>query len=131
MSAALFIDHNYYVYTSTFFLFSANVEIDPGIAIHTAPTVVIAQKNSPLLLNCSATSAPDKGPVHITWHKDDQPLVTDKRVQIKDNGSLFFTEVKKNRNVMNRDHNGFYECFLKNDVGTVIARQVHLKVASK
>ncbi|CAG2233512.1 unnamed protein product [Mytilus edulis] len=48
-----------------------NVELDPSITIHPAPSVVIAQKNSPLLLNYSATSSPDAGPVSFTWYKDD------------------------------------------------------------
>ncbi|CAG2225792.1 unnamed protein product [Mytilus edulis] len=109
-----------------------NVELDPGITIHPAPSVVIAQKNSPLLLNCSASSSPDAGPVTITWYKDGQPVLIDRRVQVRDNGSLYFTQVKNNRHSRNknRNQNGFYECFMKNKYGTVIARQVHLQVAS-
>ncbi|CAC5400663.1 unnamed protein product [Mytilus coruscus] len=114
-----------------FIFVQGNVALDPGIYIHSAPSVVIAQKNSPLLLNCSASSSPDSGPVTITWYKDGQPVVIDRRVQVRDNGSLYFTQVKKNRNSKNknRNHNGFYECFMKNKYGTVIARQVHLQVA--
>ncbi|XP_076080022.1 protogenin-like [Mytilus galloprovincialis] len=112
-----------------FIFVQGNVELDPGITIHPAPSVVIAQKNSPLLLNCSASSSPDAGPVTITWFKDGQPVVIDRRVQVRENGSLYFTQVKKNRNSKNRNHNGFYECFIKNKYGTVIARQVHLQVA--
>ncbi|VDI30815.1 Hypothetical predicted protein, partial [Mytilus galloprovincialis] len=114
------------------FIFTkGNIELDPGITIHPSPSVVIAQKNSPLLLNCSASSSPDAGPVTITWYKDGQPVLIDRRVQVRDNGSLYFKQVKNNRHPRNknRNQNGFYECFMKNKYGTAIARQVHLQVA--
>ncbi|XP_063437436.1 protogenin-like isoform X2 [Mytilus trossulus] len=109
-----------------------NVELDPGITIHPAPSVVLAKKNSPLLLNCSASSSPDAGRVSFTWYKDGEPVLFDRRVQVKDNGSLYFKQVKNNRHSrnQNRNQNGFYECFMKNKYGTVIARQVQLLVES-
>ncbi|XP_052084302.1 protogenin-like isoform X2 [Mytilus californianus] len=126
LAAGLFAVVNLFIFAK------GNVELDPGITIHPAPSVVIAQKNSPLLLNCSASSSPDAGPVTITWFKDGQPVVIDRRVQFRENGSLYFTQVKNNRysRNKNRNQNGYYECFIKNKYGTVIGRQVHLQVAS-
>ncbi|VDI62813.1 Hypothetical predicted protein [Mytilus galloprovincialis] len=113
--------------------FAGNVELDPGITIHPAPSVVIAQKNNPLLLNYSASSSPDSGPVNFTWYKDGEPVLFDRRIQVRDNGSLYFTQVKNNRHSrnQNRNQNEFYECFMKNKYGTVFARQVQLQVATR
>ncbi|OPL33459.1 hypothetical protein AM593_06218, partial [Mytilus galloprovincialis] len=77
--------------------FAGNVELDPGITIHPAPSVVISQKNSPLLVNCSASSSTDAGPVSFAWYKDGEPVLFYRRVQVRDNGSLYFTQVKNNR----------------------------------
>ena len=115
------------------FFFSGHLRLDPGVVIHQADSVVIAQKNSPLLIDCSATSSSDAGHATYKWHKNGKPVVTDKFLQTLSNGSLFFPLVKNNFKSKNRNknHNGFYECFLKNKYGTVIARQVRLNVASK
>ncbi|VDI44725.1 Hypothetical predicted protein, partial [Mytilus galloprovincialis] len=114
-----------------FIVAKGNVKLDPGITIHPEPSIVIAQKNSPLLLNCSASSSPDSGPVSFTWYKDGEPVFFDRRVQVRDNGSLYFTQVKNNRHSrnQNRNQNGFYECFMKKKYGMVIARQVQIQVA--
>ena len=96
-----------------------------------SPDTVVAQKKFPFLLNCSAYSPPQYRPINYTWYKNGQPLALDRRVQVVDNGSLYFQSIKRRKRKFKTNDEGFYECLLTNSVGTVIARRVNLKIASK
>ncbi|KAK3096033.1 hypothetical protein FSP39_022221 [Pinctada imbricata] len=111
------------------FLNTGDIELDLGVVIQPAPPTVIAQKSFPFLLNCSAYSGPEYRPINYTWYKDGAPISLSRRIKLVNNGSLYFHSIKRRKRRKNLNDQGFYECFLTNSQGTVIARQVELKIA--
>ncbi|XP_055955254.1 neogenin [Patella vulgata] len=106
--------------------------LDPGIVIIEQPNdPIIAIKKSSVLINCSVISSSEHGQVHYFWKKDGIRLNNKKhrsRLEIMRNGSLHIRRViHKGKGNMRTDE-GFYECFARNNVGTVIGRRVELKV---
>ncbi|KAL3884749.1 hypothetical protein ACJMK2_024858, partial [Sinanodonta woodiana] len=104
-------------------------KIDAGIQIRQGePNHVIAQKNGQLMLNCSVTlTDSDQGPLEYTWTKDGEPI--EDHIELQNNGSLFFRRVihKPRRN---KTDMGFYECYVKNKIGSIIARRVQVDIAN-
>lgn len=75
-----------------------------------------------VLLNCTARGLPE--PV-ITWTKNGEPVdFDDGRIQILENGSLFFSRV-------NISDSGDYKCNASNDLGFDDADDAMLMVNSK
>jgi hypothetical protein len=100
--------------------------------IRNVPSVITVRKNSPLLLNCTDFSVPgitDSG-VKYTWFKDGKALTPGRRTTVRQNGSLFFQSVKRKKRKHINDE-GHYECHMTISAGTVIARRVTIKIASK
>lgn len=95
--------------------------------------VIVAQKNSPLLVNCSDPSLSwiNESEVKFKWFKDGRVMTPDsKRISVSQNGSLYFQSIKrKKRRGMNDE--GFYECHKTFTSGTVIAKRVEIQIASK
>ncbi|KAK3607422.1 hypothetical protein CHS0354_003058 [Potamilus streckersoni] len=80
------------------------------------------------MLNCSVTlTDSDQGPLEYTWTKDGEPI--EDHIQLQNNGSLYFRRVihKPRRN---KTDMGFYECYVKNKIGSIIARRVNVDIAS-
>jgi len=115
------------------FVFAGLVELDPGVVVLPGPSVLVVQKNSPLMLNCSAysNSGQEYTPISYSWMKDGKKLIPSKQVQIVENGSLYFQHIKKKKKRMKYTDEGKYICLLTNREGTVIGRQAQIKVASK
>ena len=92
---------------------------------------IVAQKNGKLLLNCSvATNVSQFGKPQVSWYRDGRKIHYDNRLQLVQNGSLYFRRVfyRKKKNITDA---GNYECHVKNQIGSIIARRVNLKIASK
>nr|XP_022306507.1 protogenin-like [Crassostrea virginica] len=93
--------------------------------------VIVAQKNSPLLVNCSDPSLSwiNESEVKFKWFKDGRVMTPDsKRISVSQNGSLYFQSIKrKKRRGMNDE--GFYECHKTFTSGTVIAKRVEIQIA--
>lgn len=87
---------------------------------------VVAQKGNPLLLNCSVGS---NGTARFSWYKDGEPLdlSNQRRVQVV-NGSLSFKRVlfRRKKNVTDE---GVYECHVRNQIGSIIAKRVKVVIA--
>lgn len=79
------------------------------------------------LLNCSAFGI-SGSQVNITWRKDGTEIVSEGRVTVLSNGSLFIRRVvhKVKRHEMDK---GVYECVAANDVGAIVSRQALLQLA--
>ena len=105
----------------------------PEIAIVTAPHHVTVEKKSPLLLNCSVVTTKTFGALEFTWLKDGVPIapqVQDRRIQIFQNGSLYFRRIVHRKRRENRlSDEGLYECVAGNDNGRVVARRVQVEIA--
>lgn len=89
---------------------------------------VVAQKGNPLLLNCSVGS---NGTARFSWYKDGEPLdlSNQRRVQVV-NGSLSFKRVlfRRKKNVTDE---GVYECHVRNQIGSIIAKRVKVVIAGE
>ncbi|XP_069102225.1 protogenin-like [Argopecten irradians] len=105
-----------------------NTELELGVVILPTPPTVIVQRRTPLLLNCSAFSSPGFGPTTYRWTRNKVDVTFNKRIQLVENGSLYFQHLKR-RKRPSRSDEGLYECFLTNSRGVVIGRQVFVKVA--
>ena len=104
----------------------------PEIAIVTAPHHVIVERKSPLLLNCSVVTSKTFGPLEFRWKKNGEFLELDRRIQILQNGSLFFRRIVHRKRRENRSSDeGLYECVAGNSKGRVVARRVRVEVAGK
>lgn len=115
-----------------YFLFSDDLgsEIPPGIKLIKKSYTIIAQKNSPLYVNCSVSSKADIK--SFFWKKNGNPIVSRSRIKIQSNRSLYFREVVHRRKKgKKRNDEGIYECFVENEYGTVLATRVRLQVAGK
>ncbi|ESP01846.1 hypothetical protein LOTGIDRAFT_172309 [Lottia gigantea] len=108
-------------------------DLDPGIIVwENEEDPIIAIKKSSVLVNCSVTSNKQHDPVLYYWKKDGVRLTNKEhrsRVEILRNGSLHIRRVIHQEKGNFRSDDGFYECFAKNTVGTVLGRRVHIKVA--
>lgn len=103
-------------------------EIPPGIKLIKKSYTIIAQKNSPLYVNCSVSSK--VGIRSFFWKKNGNPIVSRSRIKIQSNRSLYFREVVHRRKKgKKRNDEGIYECFVENEYGTVLATRVRLQVA--
>ncbi|XP_033726178.1 protogenin A-like [Pecten maximus] len=105
-----------------------NTELEPGVVIIPGPPTIIVQRRSPLLLNCSAFSSTGFGQTTYRWTRNKVAVTLNKRIQLIENGSLYFQHLKR-RKRPSRSDEGLYECFLNNIKGVVIGRQVFVKVA--
>ena len=104
----------------------------PEIAIVTAPHHVIVEKKSPLLLNCSVVTIETFGPLEFRWKKNGELLDLDRRIQVFQNGSLYFRRIVHRKRRENRlTDEGLYECVAGNGKGRVVARRVRVEVAGK
>lgn len=104
----------------------------PEIAIVKAPHHVIVEKKSPLLLNCSVVTSKTFGPLEFRWKKNGEFLDLDRRIQIFQNGSLFFRRIVHRKRRENRlSDEGLYECVAGNSKGRVVARRVRVEVAGR
>lgn len=95
------------------------------------PQVIVVQKNSPLLLNCSdpTLSWINNSEVKFTWFKDGEVVTPDsRRVSVNQNGSLYFQSIKRKKR-KGLDDEGLYECQKTFTVGTVIVRRVKVQIA--
>ncbi|KAK3094895.1 hypothetical protein FSP39_007610 [Pinctada imbricata] len=113
------------------YFYLAGVEaLPPGIELPQHDRYnVIAQKNGKLWLNCSVTTnGSQHGPLEVSWYKDGKKINFDKRLQLVQNGSLFFKRVLNRKR---KNDTGLYECHVKNNIGSIIAKRVNLKVTSK
>ncbi|XP_029649944.1 protogenin-like isoform X2 [Octopus sinensis] len=103
-------------------------EIQPGIEIIKQPYTVIAQSNSPLVLNCSVSST-----VHtrsVVWKKNENTIIPRGRISVLQNHTLFFRQVLNRRKKgKKRNDEGVYDCYVKNDYGTVLATRIILLIA--
>ncbi|XP_060075169.1 protogenin B-like [Ylistrum balloti] len=104
------------------------MELEAGVVVIPGPPTVIVQRRSPLRLNCSAFSTVGFGPTSYRWTRNRQEVTLNKRIQLAENGSLYFQHLKR-RKRPSRSDEGMYECFLNNSKGVVIGRQVLVKVA--
>ncbi|XP_054720766.1 protogenin B-like [Uloborus diversus] len=86
-----------------------------------SPPEVIALKNHPLLLNCSGYS--EEGPLRISWRYQDIEITRDKHLQIFPNGSLFIDKLTPQKK------RGNYTCVLRNNVGVLVSRPIHVILA--
>ncbi|XP_041356156.1 immunoglobulin superfamily DCC subclass member 3-like [Gigantopelta aegis] len=87
---------------------------------------LIVQKKSHVLLNCSVTAPPDSGKLRFEWYKGRTQLnVKNFRpwIRLYQNGSLYIRRAKP-------QHEGIYRCFVRNNIGRVIVRNVRLELAS-
>lgn len=89
---------------------------------------VVAQKGNPLVLNCTAES---NATARFTWFKDGSPLLlgNQRRIQVV-NGSLSFKRVvfRRKKNVTDE---GEYECHVRNNIGSIIAKRVKVVIAGQ
>ncbi|XP_062599524.1 protogenin B-like [Saccostrea cucullata] len=87
---------------------------------------VVAQKGNPLLLNCTVES---NSSTKFTWYKNGQRLQLEnqRRVQVI-NGSLSFKRVlyRRKKNITDE---GVYECHVRNNIGSIIAKRVKVNIA--
>ncbi|XP_061170773.1 protogenin B-like [Saccostrea echinata] len=87
---------------------------------------VVAQKGNPLLLNCTVESNTS---TKFTWYKNGQRLQLEnqRRIQVI-NGSLSFKRVlfRRKKNITDE---GVYECHVRNNIGSIIAKRVKVKIA--
>lgn len=103
-------------------------DIPPGIKLIKKSYTIIAQKNSPLYINCSVSSK--VAIKSFVWKKNGNPIVSRSRIKIQPNRSLYFREVVHRRKKgKKRNDEGIYECFVENEYGTVLATRVQLQVA--
>ncbi|KAJ8307689.1 hypothetical protein KUTeg_014760 [Tegillarca granosa] len=72
-------------------------EFDSHIVTTQGPSTIFAQRKIPLLLNCSTTSSSESQNVTARWFKNGITLVSDRHVQIMENGSLYIRNVKRNK----------------------------------
>lgn len=109
--------------------------------------VVFAQKNQPLTLNCSATTA--HGPVKVSWRKvsfdtneSEDISLSDTRRVTRPDGSLFIKKFllhrksKKGANSTNLQENrrsdeGRYFCIIRNPAGALISPSIRVIGISK
>lgn len=68
------------------------------------------------------------GDVEISWSKDGVEVVTDRRVSVMANSSLYFRHVVRNLKRHLKDE-GRYECVATNRIGAIVSRQAYLQVA--
>ena len=106
--------------------------LSPGLAVRQGePTAVIAQKNGELLLNCSVEHEPSLGPLNITWQQNGGPVELGKRIQLLNNGSLYFRRII-HRPKKSRTDVGTFDCIASlQNIGSIIARRVRVQVAGK
>ena len=80
---------------------------------------VSALAGSPATLKCVATGKPEPG---ITWHRNGEPVIFDKRIVMSDR-SLFILEARL-------EDTGSYSCIAQNSEGLDFA-SVHMLVGSE
>lgn len=116
-----------------FNLIPATSIIPSSEATGSNPQVIVVQKNSPLLLNCSdpTLSWINNSEVKFTWFKDGEVVTPDsRRISVNQNGSLYFQSIKRKKR-KGLDDEGLYECQKTFTVGTVIVRRVKVQIASR
>ncbi|XP_076322716.1 protogenin-like isoform X2 [Tachypleus tridentatus] len=89
---------------------------------------VVAQRNQPLLINCSGFSDPKFGAASISWLYQGTEIDESRR-QVFKNGSLYFERVLYQRRPGGKTDEGEYTCLVRNDVGAVVSTPVRLIVA--
>ncbi|XP_048251254.1 protogenin-like isoform X2 [Haliotis rufescens] len=107
--------------------------LDRGIAVKESPATLVVLRKQPLTINCSALVEKKFYPVSYHWKKDGVKIKSrgeHARVRVFRNGTLHFNQIiHRDRKNNIRTDEGFYECFVSNSVGTIIARRVQIRVA--
>jgi hypothetical protein len=109
-----------------------------------SPDNLLAHKNKPLQLDCPITSSSSSGPALISWHFESEDIPSgDQRRVTEQNGTLVIKKFLLHRkskkgntttqdNVPNRKNDeGRYFCTVRNDVGAVVSRPIHVFGISK
>lgn len=109
----------------TVFVFAISVPV-PRVIVESSSSRLEVRKNSRIIIDCRFTS--DVTNTSVSWTKDGQVLEPQKRVYVALNGSLIIEKLLyKPRK--SRDDSGLYECFVTNDYGTFIGRQLEVQVS--
>lgn len=95
-----------------------------AVRILTSFSRIVVYRNERAILDCPFNMSRS---VTKEWTKDGQPLELSRRIQHHDNGSLVI-ERARNRRRDEKNDSGLYECYVKTDFGTLLARHVELKV---
>ncbi|XP_022249211.1 protogenin-like isoform X2 [Limulus polyphemus] len=106
---------------------SSSINLTLGFTEHPVPPV-IAQRNQPLLVNCTVFSEPEYGPAHVSWFYQGHEI-DDSRRQVLQNGSLYFDRVLYQRRPSGKKDEGDYTCLVQNNVGAFHSSPVRLVVA--
>ena len=106
------------------------VYIEEGVSLVPQEYRVYLQRRTPLLLNCSVNITDPY--IHIdqfVWLRNGEPLEYERlknRATLFTNGSLMLNGRRRKRPL-----DGLYECHVKTNWGTFIARRVHVILTSE
>jgi len=101
---------------------------DVGLRFIEQPSDVTVLRGASAIIDCSVDGDSEAGPVNISWRRNGEPLVTDRRRYVMTNGSLFFRRIKGERY---RADVGVYECIAGNQIGTIMSQRAQLQIAGE